>query len=185
MPHISVPSGLPGIVGLLATKPSVGEAFLRFAEELMRGPSSLTQGERELIAAAVSSGNECDFCARSHAAAARHALPDADGTLVAAVRRDVRTAPVDERMRALLLIADKVRISGNGVTQEDVDRARAEGADDDALHDTVLVAAAFCLANRYVDGLAAITPDDERTYDEAGQRLATDGYLSITAPNRP
>jgi uncharacterized peroxidase-related enzyme len=179
MPHISVPGDRPGIVGLLATKPALGRKFNEFAEELMRGPSPLSQGERELIAAFVSSGNECRFCTNSHTAAARHALPDADGSLVAAVCTDVSTAPVSERMRALLAIADKVRVGGGQVTEADIAKARAAGADDEQLHDTVLIAAAFCLANRYVDGLAAITPDSPELYDAAGKRLVTEGYLSL------
>jgi uncharacterized peroxidase-related enzyme len=177
MPHVSVPPDLPGITGLLATKPAVGRKFTEFVHELMRGPSPLSPGERELIAAFVSSENECRFCANSHAAAARHALPDPDGTLVAAVLADVHSAGVSERIRALLLIADKVRIGGHQVTAADIARAREAGADDEQLHDTVLIAAAFSLANRYVDGLDALTPDDPGVYDDAGKRLATTGYL--------
>lgn len=172
---------LPGITGLLATKPALGRKFVAFTEELMRGPSPLSRGERELIAAYVSIGNECRFCANSHSAAARHALPDADGSLVAAVGQDVHSAPLSERMRALLLIADKVRVGGNHVTEEDIARARAAGAEDEELHDTVLVAAAFCLANRYVDGLGAVTPEDDEVYENAGKRLANEGYLRLAA----
>jgi uncharacterized peroxidase-related enzyme len=178
MPHISVPSDQPGIIGLLQFKPALGRRFSEFIEELMRGPSSLSQGERELIAAYVSSGNQCHFCMSSHAAAARHALPD-DGNLVATVCRDIDEAGLSDRMRALLAIADKVRQSGGNVTPEDIASARAAGADDEQLHDTVMVAAAFCMANRYVDGLDAITPHDDELYDEAGKRLADKGYLSL------
>lgn len=179
MPHVPVPHDLPGILGLLAVKPELGRKFKEFTEELMRGPSGLTPGERELIAAYVSAGNECQFCTRSHAAAARYALPDLDGSLVNAVCTDVATAPVDERMRALLAIAEKVRQGGRLVTDEDVARARQAGADDSQVHDTVLVAAAFCMANRYVDGLDTVTPHAEQHYDEAGMRLAAEGYLHL------
>lgn len=177
MPHVPVSPDMPGILGLLEVKPELGRKFMEFTQELMRGPSSLTPGERELIAAYVSSGNECQFCARSHAAAARHTLPDLDGTVVTAVCTDVTTAPVDERMRALLAIAEQVRLGGRRVTDADVARARQAGADDSQVHDTVLVAAAFCMANRYVDGLDTRTPRDEQHYDDAGRRLAAEGYL--------
>ncbi len=181
MPHITLPPNLPGIAGPLAFKPALGEKFNAFTEELMRGPSPLTQGERELIASYVSAGNECYFCTNSHAAAARHALPD-DGSTFAAVCTNVETAPVSELLRALLVIADKVRTSGKDVTAEDVARARAAGADDEALHDTVLIAAAFCMANRYVEGLDTVAPHDDAMYDQAGKRLANEGYLRVLKP---
>jgi uncharacterized peroxidase-related enzyme len=178
MPYVPVPADRPGISGLLAFKPALGRKFREFAEELMCSPSPLSQGERELIAAYVSAGNQCHFCMSSHAAAARHALPD-DGSLTSAVCQDVDSAAISDRMRALLANADKVRIGGQNVTPEDVARARAVGVDDEQLHDAVLVAATFCMANRYVDGLDAITPHDEDLYDKAGERLATQGYLHI------
>jgi uncharacterized peroxidase-related enzyme len=181
MPHIAVPPGLPGITGLLAFRPDTGRKLNELAELIMRGPSPLTQGERELIAAHVSAGNECQFCMSSHAAAARHALPD-DGSLFAAIQENVDTAPLTDRMRALLAIADKVRVGGRGVTDEDITRARAAGLDDAAIHDAVLVAAAFCMFNRYVDGLNTVAPDDHDLYDSAGKRLANDGYLGTLDP---
>ncbi|HEX4700784.1 MAG TPA: peroxidase-related enzyme, partial [Pseudonocardiaceae bacterium] len=141
MPHISVPQGLPGITGLMAFRPDTARPLSEFAEQLMRGPSPLSQGERELIAARVSDGNDCHFCMSSHAAAARHALPD-DGSLFAAICVDIDTAPLSERMRALLTIADKVRVGGRTVTADDNAAARAAGHDDEAIHDAVLVAAA-------------------------------------------
>jgi uncharacterized peroxidase-related enzyme len=175
MAHIPVPSSRPGITGLLAFKPELGRKFLAFVEELMRGPSSLSPGERELIAARVSAGNECAFCTRSHAAAAQHAL-GVDGGRIAAACVD---PPAEDRMGALLTLADQVRIGGGAVTAADIARARAAGADDEQVHDTVLVAAAFCLANRYVDGLGADTPDDPEYYDRAGRGLAEGGYLGL------
>jgi uncharacterized peroxidase-related enzyme len=186
MPHIAVPADLPGITSLMAFRPDTGRALSEFAEHLMRGPSPLTQGERELIAARVSDGNECHFCMSSHAAAARHALPD-DGTLFAAIRSDIDTAPLTDRMRALLAIADQVRVSGRNVTDEHIAAARDAGLDDNAIHDAVLVAAAFCMFNRYVDGLNTVAPHDDALYDRSGKRLANEGYLaSLTpGPGRP
>jgi uncharacterized peroxidase-related enzyme len=174
VPHISVPEGLPGIVGLLAFKPETAATISAFTQQLLRGPSSLTPGEREIIAAVVSRRNGCQFCARSHTAAAEHVTGDRD--LVDAVIRDPAAAPVGEKVRALLAVAAKVQSSGLDVTADDIAAARAAGASDEDLHDTVLVAAAFCMFNRYVDGLAATTPTDPATYELIGRDLATNGY---------
>jgi len=174
VPHISVPEELPGILGLLAFKPETAATVAAFTQQLLRGPSSLTPGEREMIAAVVSRRNECQFCTRSHTAAAEHVTGDRD--LVDAVIRDPASAPVSERLRALLAIAANVQSSGLDVTADDVAAARSAGASDEDLHDAVLVAAAFCMFNRYVDGLAADTPTDPATYEFIGRDLADNGY---------
>ena len=176
MPHIDVSPEMPGIRGLMAFKPETGRKLSELAQALLRGTSSLAPGERELLATYVSSRNDCTFCTRSHAAAARHLLGE-EAHLAHAVIADVDSAPVDARLRALLAIAGKVVVSGKNVTPEDVHAARAAGADDVAIHDAVLIAAAFCMFNRYVDGLAALTPLDEVVYDQMGQMLATQGYV--------
>jgi uncharacterized peroxidase-related enzyme len=180
VPHISVPEDLPGIRGLLSFKPETAAAVYAFTQQLLRGPSSLTPAERELIAAVVSHRNGCQFCTRSHTAVAE--VLAGDGELVAAAIDDPGAAPVGERMRALLAIAAKVQSSGRDVTDEDVAAARAAGATDEDLHDTVLVAAAFCMYNRYVDGLAATTPTDAAVYELIGQNLAQDGYAPSAPP---
>ena len=174
MPYISVPEELPGILGLLAFKPETAATMSAFTQQLLRGPSSLTPGEREIIAAVVSRRNECRFCAMSHTAAAEQVtgVPE----LVNAVIRDPASAPVSEKMRTLLAVASKVQSSGLDVTADDIAAARAAGASDEDLHDTVLVAAAFCMFNRYVDGLAANTPTDSVTYEMIGRELADNGY---------
>ncbi len=146
------------------------------AEVLLRGPNTLTSGEREMIATFVSSGNDCTFCRDSHRAAAAHHL-ERDYALVDAVTGNPETAPISARLKALLNLADKVRLGGKQVTTADVERARAEGATDREIHDAVLIAAAFCMFNRYVDGLATWTPSDPAAYDAMGQRMARDGYV--------
>lgn len=175
MPHISVNEQLPGIVGLMDFKPSSGALLSQLAQQLLRGPSPLTPAERELIAVRVSRGNECRFCEWSHAAAAR-ALLDGDSTGIVADAATGVATQLDGRMHALLHLADLVRQRGDQVAAADIEAARAAGADDESIHDTVLVAAAFCMYNRYVDGLAALTPP-EGGYDEMGTMLATVGYV--------
>ena len=175
MPHINLPEGLPGITSALAFRPETAKPLLALAEELLRGPNSLTSGEREMIATFVSARNDCYFCQTSHRAAAAHHL-DGNYELVDAVRADYQNAPVSAKLKTLLTIAGKVQESGRSVTTEDVAAARREGATDREIHDTVLIAAAFCMYNRYVDGLATFTPVDPRLYDEMGVRMATQGY---------
>lgn len=176
MPHISLPDGAPGIVGPMIAYPDTEQHLNGLAEALLRGPSSLTPAERELIATSVSNGNECYFCTNAHAATARE-LYGAHAHVVDRTLADVKTAPVSEKMQALLAIAEKVRRDARTVSEADVARARAAGADDKAIHDTVLIAAAFCMFNRYVDGLATWTPKDPAIYQQTGQMLATKGYL--------
>lgn len=178
MPHIDLPDGVPGIRGPLNKYPETAKPLLELAQTLLRGDSSLSAGERELIATYVSSRNECVFCASSHGAAAKHLLDD-DFTLIEQVWRDPESAPISDKLKTLLNIAGKVQQSGRDVAEEDVARARDEGATDKEIHDTVLIAAAFCMFNRYVDGLATVAPRDLAAYDEMGAVLATEGYTRV------
>jgi uncharacterized peroxidase-related enzyme len=173
-PFIALPHQMPGIVSLMDFKPDTGAKLAAFVQQLLRGPSTLSAAEREVIAALVSSRNETYFCANTHAAVARQLL----GIDASAGRTfdSADDAPVSDKMRALLRIAEKVTRSGLDVTQQDVDAARDAGANDEDIHDCVLVAAAFCMFNRYVDGLAAITPRDDAVYDAIGGMLAANGY---------
>jgi len=176
MPHIALPPDLPGIVSGFAFRPETAKPMRELAEVLLRGPNTLTSAEREMIAAFVSSRNECLFGRASHtAAAACH--PQGDYALVEAVKRDYVSAPISPKLKALLAIAGRVQESGRQVTADDVQRARDEGASDREIHDTVLIAAAFSMFNRYVDGLATLTPRDDAAYDAMGQRMAHQGYL--------
>jgi uncharacterized peroxidase-related enzyme len=179
MPHIALPAGLPGITSAFAFRPETAKPMRELAEVLLRGPNSLTSGEREMIAAFVSTRNDCDFCQASHRAAAAHHL-EGNYDLVDAVRSDPETAPITPKLKALLAIAGAVQKGGLHVTTADVDRARAVGASDIEIHDTVLIAAAFCMFNRYVDGLATLTPTDHAAYDTMGRRMAEDGYAPRT-----
>ena len=176
MPHISLPEGLPGITSGFAFRPETAQPMRELAEVLLRGPNSLTSAEREMIAAFVSDRNDCRFCHFSHRAAAAHHM-SGSYAVVDAVKRDYQSAPVSPKLKALLAIAAKVQASGKDVTAGDIERARHEGATDREIHDAVLIAAAFCMFNRYVDGLATLTPTDEQAYDVMGQRMAKEGYV--------
>jgi uncharacterized peroxidase-related enzyme len=176
MAHIALPPDLPGITSAFAFRPQTAKPMRELAEVLLRGPSTLSSGEREMIAAYVSSRNDCDFCHSSHRAAAAHNI-GGDYGLVDAVCQDPSTAEVSPKLRALLDIAAKVAVSGLLVEPTDIERAHEAGASDVEIHDAVLIAAAFCMFNRYVDGLATLTPDDNELYDVMGQRMAREGYI--------
>jgi uncharacterized peroxidase-related enzyme len=177
MPYITLNSAEPGIRGLLRYRPETGRPLSELAEVLLRGPSTLTRGERELIAAYVSALNDCQFCLASHAACAAAQLPGGMA-LVEQVRCDASSAPVSAKLKTLLAIAAAVQHSGLSVTAELVAQARAADATDLEIHDTVLIAAVFCMFNRYVDGLATIAPDDPALYAAGARRLIKDGYLA-------
>jgi uncharacterized peroxidase-related enzyme len=177
MAHIDLGSDLPGITGLFAFRPETARPLCDLAETLLRNDNALTRGERELIAAYVSELNACRFCCDSHSAFAAAQL-ESGAVVVEAVKRDPTTAPVSEKLRALLVIARQVQQSGRAVTPADVAAARAAGASDVEIHDTVLIAAAFCMFNRYVDGLATWAPQDTSAYDAVAERIVTQGYIS-------
>ena len=176
MPHIDLPPGVPGIGSGFMFRPETAAPMRELAEVLLRGDNTLTRGERELIAAYVSNLNECEFCQASHSSFAALQL-DGGMTVVEQVKCNPATAPISEKLRALLAIAAKVRVDGRLVADEDVEAARAEGATDVEIHDTVLIAAAFSMFNRYVDGLATLTPTDPAEYDEMAHMIVEQGYV--------
>ena len=174
MPHIPLEEHLPGITGLLEYDKVAAAPIRELTQILLRGESTLTEGERELIATVVSNGNQCRFCTAAHTAAADILLGETD--TAQKVKDNIATAPVSNKLKALLTIASMVRESGKAVTKEAIDTAKAEGATDIEIHDTVLIAALFCLYNRYVDGLATLTPTDPEFYKGLGERLKNHGY---------
>ncbi|MGN6492008.1 MAG: carboxymuconolactone decarboxylase family protein [Agriterribacter sp.] len=177
MPHIEIESHLPGITGLLEYRKDSAAPIRELTQLLLRGPSSLTEGERELIASIVCYGNECRFCTTAHTAAADLLL--GDNTTSAAVLNDIATAPVSSKMKALLHIASLVQKSGKQVNEEAIAAAKKAGATDLEIHDTVLIAALFCLYNRYVDGLNAFTPSDPQYYSTLADRIVHHGYTRL------
>jgi uncharacterized peroxidase-related enzyme len=182
--HIQIPDGLPGIRGLMAFRPEAAKPLNELADVLLHGPGTLSPGERELIATYVSARNDCRYCQTIHGAVAAHHL-GGDESLVQDVKAAPETAAVSAKLKALLAIAGKVAEGGRRVEPADVERARREGASDLEIHDTVLIAAAFCLFNRYVDGLATWAPDDPEFYRRRAAMLAEHGYAaSTTTPPR-
>ena len=184
MPHVNLGSDAFGIRSLFEYRPETALPLCELAEVLLRGPSTLTRGERELIASYVSSLNDCNYCTNSHAAFAAAQLPSGM-TLVDQVRADPDSAPIEAKLRALLRIAAAVQRGGKNVRAQDVEAAREAGADDQEIHDTVLIAAAFCMYNRYVDGLATTLPEDPAQYARIAEGIVNEGYLGISAEPAP
>jgi uncharacterized peroxidase-related enzyme len=182
MPHINLPEGLPGISAGFAFRPETAKPMRELADILLHQPNSLAPGERELIATFVSSRNCTTFCALSHGAAAANHL--GDPAIVEKVKSNFLAAPISAKLKALLTIAGKVQQDGKLVTESDVLAARTLGATDLEIHDTVLIAAAFSMYNRYVDGLGTVQPTDPGMYEQMGKHLAKEGYTksSIRQP---
>jgi len=174
-----LPEGLPGIRGPMAFRPETAKPLNELVDVLLRGPHILTRGERELIATYVSAQNDCRYCQTIHGAIAAHHL-HGNEDLVVKVKGDPELAPISDKLKALLVIAGKTAESGKAVTAEDVERARQHGATDFEIHDTVLIAAVFCMCNRYVDGLGTWAPDDPEFYRQRAALVAKHGYAAST-----
>jgi len=177
MPHISLPEGIPGISSGFAFRPETARPMRELAHVLLYEPSTLSPAERELIATYVSSQNDCFFCQTSHGAAAAAHLGEKAGT-VEEVKHDFMRAGISDKLKAFLVIAGQVQQGGKHVSSESVQKARELGATDLEIHDAVLIAAAFCMYNRYVDGLATWQPRDPAMYAAMGEHLAAHGYVT-------
>ena len=175
MAYIQVEEGVPGIRSLFQFSPETGGPLCDLAQILLRGPSPISAAERELIAAYTSHRNGCMFCMNSHAAAARCLFGDLKN-VVDELLHEQNASSLTPRMKALLFIAGKVQANGKSVTPEDIESAKKAGAGDTDIHDTVLIAASFSMFNRYVDGLASLTPTGEAAYEEMGKRMSIRGY---------
>jgi uncharacterized peroxidase-related enzyme len=169
----------PGIVGPMTFRPETAAPINELANILLRGESTLTRGERELIATHVSWKNDCFFCQTIHGAVAAAQLGQNE-KLVETVKTDWPSANISPKLKTLLNIAGKVQLSGKQVTVEDVEAARQQGATDREIHDTVLIAAMFCMCNRYVDGLGTWAPQDPAVYRTRAAEIVQHGYSAVT-----
>jgi uncharacterized peroxidase-related enzyme len=181
MAHIHLTEQLPGIRGLMAFRPLTAQPLNALAETLLCSDEGLSKGERELIATFVSSLNHCSFCERIHGAVAQHYFSQQEN-LVETVKLSYRTAEISEKLKALLSIAESVQLGGKFVTPDQVETARQAGASDLEIHDTVLIAAAFCMFNRYVDGLGTFAPDDPEMYRERARKIVEETGYAGSSP---
>jgi uncharacterized peroxidase-related enzyme len=178
MAHIELHNDLPGIRGLMAFRPETEAPLNALAEMLLRNDdNTLSRGERELIGAYVSYLNGCFFCQNVHGAMAGHYL-GCNVEQIDQIKQDFKTADLNDKIKALLSIAGSVQKGGKNVTEQQIQEARTAGATDVEIHDTVLIAAAFCMFNRYVDGLATGAPEDRQFYINRAPQRAVEGYQS-------
>jgi len=179
MAHINLENDLPGIRGLMAFSPETAKPLNELAEILLRDDNNtLSRGDRELIGAYVSSLNDCFFCQNVHGALAQYYM-ECDMQFIDEIKRNFRSTPISDKMKSLLTIAGSVQKGGKNVTHEQIQKAKDEGATDREIHDTVLIAAAFCMFNRYVDGLGTWAPEDRQFYVERAPRRAAEGYAEF------
>lgn len=178
MAYIDLPNDLPGIRGLMAFRPETAKPLNELAETLLHSEdNSLSRGEREMIAAYVSSLNDCSFCQHVHGAMAQHYF-QCDTQFIDIIKQDYESAAISNKLKSLLSIAGSVQKGGKHVTEQQIENARRRGATDREIHDTVLIAAAFCMFNRYVDGLHTWAPQDRQVYIGRAAMRAAEGYAN-------
>ena len=179
MAHIDLQNDLPGIRGPMAFRPETARPLNELAEILLRDDNNtLSRGERELIGAYVSSLNDCFFCQNVHGALAQHYM-QCDSKFIDAVKYDFNATNLSPKLKSLLAVAAAVQKSGKHVTPQLISNAKETGATDREIHDTVLIAAAFCMFNRYVDGLATWAPTDREIYIQRAKVRAEEGYIDM------
>src|SRR4026207_1214134 len=178
MAYIQLPEELPGIRGPMAFRPETAKPMNALAEILLRDDNTLTRGERELIGAYVSFLNDCFFCHNVHGALAQHYM-QCDMQFIDDIKKDFRSTLLSKKMKSLLSIAGSVQKSGRQVSASQIEEAKSAGATDKEIHDTVLIAAAFCMFNRYVDGLATWAPTERQVYIDRAPMRAEEGYADL------
>jgi uncharacterized peroxidase-related enzyme len=188
MAHIDLGNEEPGIRGLMVYSPETARPLNQLAELLLRDENnSLSKGERELIGAYVSYLNDCFFCQNVHGAMAGHYM-QCDIADIEKIKSDFNSSDLPDKMKSLLGIAASVQKGGKFVTEQQISEAKNNGATDKEIHDTVLIAAAFCMFNRYVDGLNTWAPQDVQVYINRAPMRAAEGYVAsidkLIAANR-
>jgi len=173
---------VPGIGAAMRLKPELGLHLRGLADQLLVEDfpgATISRYEREILATAVSAGNNCFFCMDSHAAHAT-ALVDDDGKAEAMALTDLvkqgGSAGFDPKMQALLRISRTVRADPLRLTADDVANAHEAGASDGDVQLAVLIAAGFSMYNRMVDGLRARTPGSTELYHQRAAEIAANGY---------
>ena len=176
MAYINLGNELPGIRGLMDFRPETAAPLNALAEILLRSDdNSLSRGERELIGTYVSYLNDCFFCQNVHGALAGHYL-GCNMEEIDAIKSEFNSSALSPKMKALLTIAASVQKGGKNVTVAQIENAKNIGVSDKEIHDTVLISAAFCMFNRYVDGLSTWAPEDRTFYINRAAQRAQDGY---------
>ncbi len=166
----------PGSVGeIIQRNKPAGRALVEYHLAVLRQPSPLSIGERELIAAYVSSLNACQYCAGVHTVTAE-AFGLAEG-LITDMVDDLEAAEIDEKMRPILRYVRKLTLEPAKMVTADADAVFAAGWDEQALHDAVCVCCLFNFMNRLLEGHGI--KGSQEIYQDRGQRLKDGGYAPI------
>jgi uncharacterized peroxidase-related enzyme len=172
----------PGILTALRLTPTLGLHLRGLADELLVNDfpgATIARAEREMLATAVSAANDCFFCMDSHAAHATALLEVTGRTDQEPLLETIKLGSsegFDDKMRALLHIARTVRREPRQLTAADVAAGHAAGASDADVQLAVLIAAAFSMYNRMVEGFRARTAPDPDVYRARGSEIAAHGY---------
>lgn len=173
---------VPGILAAMRLTPSLERHLRGLADALLVEDypgATITRAERELLATAVSAGNDCFYCMDSHGAFANAVLERSGVTglerLIDGIKNGASDG-LDDKMRALLHIARTVRREARDLTAADVATARAAGATDADVQLAVLIAAAFSMYNRMVDGFRAKTPPTADAFRAGAAEIVEHGY---------
>jgi uncharacterized peroxidase-related enzyme len=179
MAFIDLQNDLPGIRGPMIYRPDTGTILNELAEVLLHDDdNTLSRGDREMIGAYTSYLNDCFFCQHVHGAMAQHYY-DCDTQFIDSIKKDFLSADISDKLKSLLSIAGSVQKGGRYVRPEQIEEAKKLGATDREIHDTVLIAAAFCMFNRYVDGLNTWAPQDKQVYIDRAPMRAREGYSQL------
>ena len=191
MPIVGGLPDVPGIVVAMRLSPELGVHLRGLADALLVNEfagSTLSRAERELLATAVSAGNDCFYCMDSHGAFAGALFEKAkvhNFEVVIDSIKSGRSDGVSPKMAALLHIARAVQRHARSVTQADITAALAAGATDADTQLAVLIASAFCMYNRMVDGLRAKTPPSPEAYRARAKEIAEHGYSDARVQSLP
>ncbi len=156
--------------------PEFARPLHEFAQRRRRGPSPLTEQERELIAAYVSAFNSCGSCQASHTEVCGHyGTPSllADQLLV-----DVDTAPITPRLKPVFRYVRTLIVTPAHVTLADGEALYEAGGDETAVTHAALICTYFCFMNRWVEGLGIEA--DPAAVKRAGAILYRKGYAVVT-----
>jgi uncharacterized peroxidase-related enzyme len=149
------------------------EKLRPYGQQLMRGPSPLTPGERELIAAFVSGVNSCRFCHGTHSRVAQaFGVPD---DVIKGLLDDIELAPVPQRMKPILRYARKLTETPSRMTQADAAAIYDAGWSEQALVHAIAVCAYFNNMNRLVEGAGIVGTAED--YSSGAKRLVAEGYM--------
>jgi uncharacterized peroxidase-related enzyme len=175
MPFFSSFNDDSGVRDILALNPAAGRALIDYHEAVLRGPSPLTPGERELIAAYVSGLNACHYCHGVHATTAAEFGISRD--LLERLIDDPASAPVEAKLKPLLAYVKKLTLTPARMGKADADAVYAAGWSERALHDAVSVCCLFNFMNRLIDGHGV--EGRAELYQRRGEMLHKDGYAGL------